>query len=934
MSLVGPRPERPEFVERFRQQIPGYMQKHLVKAGHHGLGAGQRPARRQRSRATDTIRPLLHRQLVAVVRPAHPGADTLAYPEEPQRPLIAPALPPSIAAPVPPECAAALGLRRAARSFRASLFASCLRMPRGLRRVERARRVVSRREHQDLRRAGLRADARHGRARSRHAGHHGRRRIGPGARDRQRRFPLRASIRSSRGAAPGFRRACRRALPVAHRLRARQAQLDAGDHFRRPPDAGGHDEESGLGRPHHRRRARRARTARRAGAHRRHGGEAGRRAQDNSPTASANGSRSSPGPARRSTRSPAAPMCRSCRCPRCSSWCSCSPPARGSRSPWKRHRTAALPAVLALLFVAAWLLLDAQWMWNLVRQVGETRAQYGGKDWRERHLADGGRSALPVHREGSRKNAGVAGARVRGGRRQLLSADAPPTISIRTTCISIRAKTAFRPLRRCGPATSSSSTSGAAFNSTRTSKKLRFEGGEPVSCGGAAGRAGRRALQDHVDGRSRASRRSRAAMVAGHRGRACAATCVACACRARRNRVDRRRRVSGRRVPADAVDARAVARRHQVRDHVHRIAAGDRRRSPAPLSRGGAHGNALPHALREAAIELFAAPGLAPTARWAWRLLLAWLAVRFILLGIEVVSRPLYPWDAWTQWATKARVWYELGYLAPFARVSGWLAANGAAYFDAAPEYPPTMPLLQVWSCLALGRWDDVLMNWPWWQIGVALTLAVYGGLRSLGVAALAALVGAFLVASLPLANAHVALAGYADLPLAAWYTAAALAFLRWNRSRDWRDAARRAAPRGRLHADQESGLVLGGDARARPRRGAAAAVRRSHGGRRVSRPPAFALVAAARFKLQRVQLPDQPQFRPRVGRSVQELFSARQLAPALVRRDRRRGAGLAAVALPRAGAADDDRGRRLAVPVFRVRIHQRELPTSPIRRR
>jgi putative colanic acid biosysnthesis UDP-glucose lipid carrier transferase len=36
MSLVGPRPERPEFVERFRQQIPGYMHKHLVKAGITG----------------------------------------------------------------------------------------------------------------------------------------------------------------------------------------------------------------------------------------------------------------------------------------------------------------------------------------------------------------------------------------------------------------------------------------------------------------------------------------------------------------------------------------------------------------------------------------------------------------------------------------------------------------------------------------------------------------------------------------------------------------------------------------------------------------------------------------------------------------------------------------------------------------------------------
>jgi putative colanic acid biosysnthesis UDP-glucose lipid carrier transferase len=36
MSLVGPRPERPEFVARFRQEIPGYMQKHMVKAGITG----------------------------------------------------------------------------------------------------------------------------------------------------------------------------------------------------------------------------------------------------------------------------------------------------------------------------------------------------------------------------------------------------------------------------------------------------------------------------------------------------------------------------------------------------------------------------------------------------------------------------------------------------------------------------------------------------------------------------------------------------------------------------------------------------------------------------------------------------------------------------------------------------------------------------------
>ena len=36
MSLVGPRPERPEFVVQFRKNVPGYMQKHLVKAGITG----------------------------------------------------------------------------------------------------------------------------------------------------------------------------------------------------------------------------------------------------------------------------------------------------------------------------------------------------------------------------------------------------------------------------------------------------------------------------------------------------------------------------------------------------------------------------------------------------------------------------------------------------------------------------------------------------------------------------------------------------------------------------------------------------------------------------------------------------------------------------------------------------------------------------------
>ena len=200
-------------------------------------------------------------------------------------------------------------------------------------------------------------------------------------------------------------------------------------------------------------------------------------------------------------------------------------------------------------------------------------------------------------------------------------------------------------------------------------------------------------------------------------------------------------------------------------------------------------GTALVGAAVGALRALIAPAGATRAVRIAWQLLLAWIVVRYALLALEVIWQPLYPWDAWIQWATKARVWYAQGHIVPFARSAEWFAADGAVWFDASPEYPPTVPLLQVFSCVALGRWDDTLMNVPWWQLSLALTFAVYGALRERDIDALPALFGAFLVASLPLANVHVALAGYADLPMAAYYTGAALAFLRWMATRSMRDA-------------------------------------------------------------------------------------------------------------------------------------------------
>jgi hypothetical protein len=166
-----------------------------------------------------------------------------------------------------------------------------------------------------------------------------------------------------------------------------------------------------------------------------------------------------------------------------------------------------------------------------------------------------------------------------------------------------------------------------------------------------------------------------------------------------------------------------------------------------------------------------------------WWLFVALIAAHLALAALEIVWRPLYPWDAWTQWATKSRVWYELQRIAPFAGATTWFGGN--AYIDAAPDYPANLPLLQVWACIGLGRWDDSLMNLPSLSFALALALGFYGQLRRAGRSALFAIAGTYAVLSLPLLDTHVALAGYADFPLAVYYSLAAIALWQWSVSRD-----------------------------------------------------------------------------------------------------------------------------------------------------
>jgi hypothetical protein len=77
-------------------------------------------------------------------------------------------------------------------------------------------------------------------------------------------------------------------------------------------------------------------------------------------------------------------------------------------------------------------------------------------------------------------------------------------------------------------------------------------------------------------------------------------------------------------------------------------------------------------------------------------------------------------------------------------------------------------------------------MNLPWLLCAVALGLAFYGQARLWQAPPVFAMMFTYFLLSLPILDTHVALAGYADLFMGAFYGMAAMAFFHWARTRDF----------------------------------------------------------------------------------------------------------------------------------------------------
>ncbi|HEX5123427.1 MAG TPA: hypothetical protein VFV97_09275 [Rhodanobacteraceae bacterium] len=167
--------------------------------------------------------------------------------------------------------------------------------------------------------------------------------------------------------------------------------------------------------------------------------------------------------------------------------------------------------------------------------------------------------------------------------------------------------------------------------------------------------------------------------------------------------------------------------------------------------------------------------------RVVWWLLLVWIVMRLALLGNEASLRPVFPWDGWSAWAVKPKTWFLLGHAEPYVSMLDWLANPQLAVRTVASwGYPELLAWIELWFASAAGAWNEPLVDVAWCGALVAFSLAAYGYWRALGLQSWLALALVYVLVSLPLIDAHVALAGYADLWLALTLGLATLAWVRW----------------------------------------------------------------------------------------------------------------------------------------------------------
>lgn len=148
------------------------------------------------------------------------------------------------------------------------------------------------------------------------------------------------------------------------------------------------------------------------------------------------------------------------------------------------------------------------------------------------------------------------------------------------------------------------------------------------------------------------------------------------------------------------------------------------------------------------------------------------MGVHLLFVVQELLLRPTFPWDAWRGWEPKVIQFFANRSLDSPMETIG--------------NYGEVSTLAMLWMMLASETSHEPFLHLPWLLAYLALAAIVYGYLRERSSSLVAAL-GAYLVASLPYLNSHVALAGYADIWLTLAFTVGVLGLSEFRRNHRYR---------------------------------------------------------------------------------------------------------------------------------------------------
>lgn len=145
--------------------------------------------------------------------------------------------------------------------------------------------------------------------------------------------------------------------------------------------------------------------------------------------------------------------------------------------------------------------------------------------------------------------------------------------------------------------------------------------------------------------------------------------------------------------------------------------------------------------------------------------LLSLLAIHISITLFNNLTRPIFPWDAFTTWMYRAKAWTLQNAITAMSYTPDWIAAGGTSdYAIYANDYPSALSIYAAFVAALTGGWNEAAASLPWSFALIAACGVSHGSIIAAGLSQRLATLSAYFLGSLPVVNIHASLAGYADL--------------------------------------------------------------------------------------------------------------------------------------------------------------------------